>query len=136
MSFFTQENRVLKIDTPLGKDVLLLTDLNGCEGVSALFEYELVLVSPKNDIDFKQIVGKSVTISIDLANDKDRYINGIITRFAQREGGINEQTGQAFAGYSATLLPPCGCSPALLTARYFRTSPSQRSSKKFSRTME
>ncbi len=60
MSFYTQENRILKIDTPLGKDVLLLTDLNGSEGISTLFSYELTLVSPKKDIDFKEIIGKAV----------------------------------------------------------------------------
>ncbi len=48
---------------------------------------------------------KQCTISINLPNDEDRYINGIVTRFAQGEGGINEQTGQAFASYSATLSP-------------------------------
>lgn len=105
MSFFTQENRILTIDTPLGKDVLLLTDLNGCEGISALFEYELILVSSKNDIDFKQIVGQSVTVTISLPENKDRYINGIVTRFAQGEGWINEKTQQACASYSATLSP-------------------------------
>jgi hypothetical protein len=39
--FYTQENRILKIDTPLGKDVLLLTGLSGCECISDLFESSL-----------------------------------------------------------------------------------------------
>ena len=78
-----------------------------------------------------------MTISIDLANDKIVYINGIITRFAQREGGINEQTGQAFAGYSATLSPSLWLlSRAATDCEIFQNFSVQRSLKKFSRTME
>lgn len=103
--FYTQENRILTIDTPLGKDVLLLTNLSGSEGVSTLFSYELTLVSPKKDIDFKSIIGKPVTVSTNLTNGKYRYINGIVTRFSQGEGGMNETTGQALASYGATVSP-------------------------------
>jgi type VI secretion system secreted protein VgrG len=103
--FYTQENRILTIDTPLGEDVLLLTDLSGIEGISMLFSYELTLVSPNKDIDFKSIIGQPVTVSINLHNGEYRYINGIVTRFSQGEGGMNEKTGQALASYSATLSP-------------------------------
>jgi type VI secretion system secreted protein VgrG len=102
---FTQENRILKIDTPLGPDVLLLTDLSGSEGISMLFSYELTCLSFKNDIDFTAIVGKPVTVSINLPNGDDRYINGIVTRFSQGEGGVNEETGQQYAYYTAILAP-------------------------------
>ncbi len=103
--FYTQENRILKIDTPLGKNVLLLTDLGGSEGISTLFSYELTLASPQKEIDFKKIIGQSVTVSINLPNKKDRYINGIISRFSQCAGGCNQGTGQQFAVYSAILSP-------------------------------
>jgi type VI secretion system secreted protein VgrG len=103
--FFSQKNRTLKIDTPLGEDVLILEELSGQEGISTIFSYELSLISPKKDLDYKLIIGKPVTVSICLLNGNARYINGIITRFAQGESGTNEQTGHSYASYNATLSP-------------------------------
>jgi len=42
---YTQQNRLLSLDTPLGKDVLLLQDLTGHEGISRLFSYDLNLLA-------------------------------------------------------------------------------------------
>jgi len=54
---FTQENRLMTLDTPLGKDVLLLQGFMGQEGISQLFRYELELLSEHPTIAFHQIVG-------------------------------------------------------------------------------
>jgi len=37
---YTQENRPIAIDTPLGKDVLLLRGFTGHESISRLFAFE------------------------------------------------------------------------------------------------
>ena len=79
---YTQDNRFIGVDTPLGKDVLLLSGLTGSEGISRLFSFELDLLSENPSISFDQIVGQKVTIRINLADDK-RYINGYVSRFAQ-----------------------------------------------------
>jgi type VI secretion system secreted protein VgrG len=79
---YTQDNRFIGIDTPLGKDVLLLSALTGSEGISRLFNFELDLLSENSSISFDQIVGQKVTIRINLADSK-RYINGYVSRFAQ-----------------------------------------------------
>ncbi len=73
----------MALETPLGADVLLLKDLSGEEGISRLFTYELELLSEKSQINFKDIVGQSVTISIILADDTQRFINGYVSRFSQ-----------------------------------------------------
>jgi type VI secretion system secreted protein VgrG len=79
----TQENRLIAIDTPLGKDVLLLQGFTGREGISRLFSFQLDLLSTKESLDFKKIIGQNVTITIELAGGKQRYINGYVSRFAQ-----------------------------------------------------
>ena len=79
----TQEGRLISIETPLGKDALLLQGFTGREGISRLFSFHLDLLSEKESIDFKKIVGQNVTIQIALAAGATRYINGFVSRFAQ-----------------------------------------------------
>ena len=46
---YSQDHRLMAVDTPLGKDVLLLQELTGYEGISRLFSYELDLLAFDND---------------------------------------------------------------------------------------
>ena len=64
MAKFKQGNRELSIDTPLGTDVLLLTKFTGDESLSSPFQYELEMLSEKPDIDFSDILGKNVSVSL------------------------------------------------------------------------
>ncbi len=99
----TQKNRLVAIDTPLGKDALLLSAIQGNEGISTPFSFELDLLSANNSIKFKDIIGKNVTVSVVLADGKKRYFNGVISRFAQ---GPGEDGGDIrLASYSATMVP-------------------------------
>jgi type VI secretion system secreted protein VgrG len=97
---YTQENRLLKLDTPLGADVLLLQGFTGHEGISRLFSFELDLLSEKNDINFKDIVGQSVTIRVLLSDGStERYFNGMVSRFAQ------SGSGTIFTNYQMEVVP-------------------------------
>ncbi|MBL0699538.1 MAG: type VI secretion system tip protein VgrG [Desulfosarcina sp.] len=100
----TQENRLFAIDTPLGSDVLLLTDFRGDEELSNLFSFELKLFSENHNISFKDIIGKNVTVSINLADGSQRYFNGLISRFSQAG---RKQPGREiqWAYYTATMVP-------------------------------
>jgi type VI secretion system secreted protein VgrG len=80
---YTQENRLIAIDTPLGKDVLLLQGFTGREGISRLFSFHLDLASEKDSISFKNIIGQNVTIRVTEADNSPRYFNGFVSRFAQ-----------------------------------------------------
>jgi type VI secretion system secreted protein VgrG len=101
----TQENKLLSLDTPLGKDVLLLAKLQGQEGLSELFYFDIELFSEKQTVAFEDIVGKSVTIAIFLADGSKRYINGLISRFSQ-EYGMKKFGGEFQTSYfSATVVP-------------------------------
>ncbi len=79
---FTQANRRLRIETPLGPDALLLTALSGTEGLSTLFHFHADLIGRDERADFDAIVGKNVTISI-AAGGGPRHVNGIVSRFSQ-----------------------------------------------------
>src|ERR1043166_1679971 len=80
---YTQDNRFIGIETPLGKDVLLLNSFTASDAISRLFHLDVEVLSENSSISFNQIVGQKVTIRIDLADDKKRYINGSVNRFAQ-----------------------------------------------------
>src|SRR5262249_44727023 len=68
--------------TPLGAD-LLFTRMDAHEVLGRLFEYRIELASPKGDVDGNRILGKNVTLKLELPNDKKRFFNGHVTRFAQ-----------------------------------------------------
>ena len=80
---YTQANRLISIDTPLGEDILLLQGFSGHEGISRLFNFKLDLLSEEASIPFDGIVGQPVTMTIVLAEGDERYINGFVSRFAQ-----------------------------------------------------
>ena len=99
MAKITQENREIKLKTPLGDDVLLIRTMSGHEELGKLFEYQLELVSDITDADFNQLIGDTITVSLEVGVGRARYFNGHISRFAQT--GISGHT----ANYQATVVP-------------------------------
>jgi type VI secretion system secreted protein VgrG len=79
---YSQENRLISLDTPLGTDVLLLAGFSGHEAISRLFSFHLDLLTEQGPIDFNSIIGKNVTISLTQSDDTPRYFNGMVSRFA------------------------------------------------------
>jgi type VI secretion system secreted protein VgrG len=102
---WTQKDRLLSVDTPLGKDVLLLTEFKGVEGISRPFNFELAMVSENHKISFEAIVGKKATVTIRLADGGQRYFNGYIASFSQGRGGGEDAADPRFSFYRATLVP-------------------------------
>jgi type VI secretion system secreted protein VgrG len=96
---YTQANRFIAIDTPLGKDALLLQGFKGSEGISRLFNFQLNLLSENPAISFESIVGQKITIKLKLIDGSERYINGFVSRFAQ--SGSDER----FTHYQAEVVP-------------------------------
>jgi type VI secretion system secreted protein VgrG len=81
MATYTQANRVLSVTSSLGTDVLLLLGFTGTESISRLFSFQLKLASEQGAIAAKDIVGKSLTWSINRPNEAPRYFNGVVRRF-------------------------------------------------------
>ena len=98
---YSQQHRLLEIDTPLGKDVLLLQELSGREAVSRLFSYELDVLAYENaSISFQDIVGQKVAITIQLPDGTPRYISGYVSRFTQ-----GDTDDRFFTHYRAQVVP-------------------------------
>ena len=102
----TQNNRLLKIDTPLGEDFLLLSRMSINEEISKLFSCDVELLHEENedsytptDIDVSRILGKGVTISIVQRDGTSRTFSGMVNSFSRG----NRTT--RFSYYHATIVP-------------------------------
>jgi type VI secretion system secreted protein VgrG len=96
---YTQDDRVIAIETPLGKDALLLVSFAAQESVSRLFRISAQLYSENGSVDFSKIIGQRVSISLKLADGSKRYFNGFVSRFAQV--GMDKR----FTQYHAEIVP-------------------------------
>jgi type VI secretion system secreted protein VgrG len=85
LPLITQRDRLFYLETPLGEDVLITRSFTGTEAMSTLFHFHLVVGSESHDIDFNDIVGFPVTLSV-RQNDgvSRRYFNGYVSRFVQQ----------------------------------------------------
>src|SRR5438045_3348076 len=63
MATITQTGRPLAVNTPLGKDVLLLVNCNGQEAISTLFRFQLDLIAENSrEIAFDKVLGQKITV--------------------------------------------------------------------------
>ena len=100
MGINTQANRPIALTTPLGPDALLLTGFAGHEGISQLFSFEVELIAGnRTAIDFDKLMGQSATVRLELPGRKQRFFNGVISRFRQ---GRRDET---FTTYRAEIVP-------------------------------
>jgi len=77
--------RMIELTTPLG-DALLFRSLRGKEEVARLSEFELSALSLRGDIGPGDLLGKNVTITVELRDGGSRYVDLYVTRFGQ--GGM------------------------------------------------
>jgi type VI secretion system secreted protein VgrG len=78
--------RTFELTTPLGED-LLFRSMHGREELARLSAFDLSTVSTRADIGPGDLLGKNVTVKVELGDDNGyRYFNGYVTRFAQ--GGM------------------------------------------------
>ncbi|HEV2181022.1 MAG TPA: type VI secretion system tip protein VgrG [Gemmatimonadaceae bacterium] len=96
---FTHDDRLLALTTPLGKDKLLLAGFSGSEGISMPFRFDLSLMATAT-VDGTKVIGQPVTVTVADANGGDaRYINGVVSAFAQT--GMDS----TFVWYRAHVVP-------------------------------
>jgi type VI secretion system secreted protein VgrG len=96
---YTQTDRLIAINTPLGEDTLLLQGFAGEEGVSRLFSFNLDLLSENEAIAFEDIIGQQITVSVTLSDGCKRYFNGHVSQFVQ--GG----SATRFTHYQMVVVP-------------------------------
>jgi len=98
MSDFTQDGRFLSIVTPLAKDELLLTSINGIEAISSLFQFSLTVLSANIEIKPEDLIHKSVTFTIH--DDAMRVFNGFVSHFS-----FGEIKNSGLREYQLTVVP-------------------------------
>src|SRR5688572_11123788 len=88
---FTQDGRILRLSTPLGKDFFLIDSIDGNESISNLFSYEIKVrhqedseTGPPTVVDPKDILGKTVVVElVQRDGTTKRHFHGIVARFSQ-----------------------------------------------------
>ena len=78
-SDFVQAKRILRIETPLGADVLLAQKLTIREGMSELFEGRVSVRSKRPDLKPADLLGRPVDVSVELGGGERRSWNAIVT---------------------------------------------------------
>jgi type VI secretion system secreted protein VgrG len=79
--------RALGLTTPLGTDVLFLTGFTGREAISSPFHFDLDIVGPP-DVQFADVVGANMTITIGGGRTESRTFNGFVSRFSAGSRGL------------------------------------------------
>ncbi|NHF73026.1 type VI secretion system tip protein VgrG [Paracoccus sp. 12-3] len=95
---FKQAERLGRLTTAIGADVLALLRFDGTDHLNDLFEYRVEALSTRDDLDFDALVGTHATVEIE-AHDEMRPFDGIIT--SARWAGVGENGHR----YDLTLRP-------------------------------
>jgi type VI secretion system secreted protein VgrG len=80
---FIQASRILRIETPLGPDVLLPERVEIVEMISGLFELSIAVRSKRGDLAADEIVGKLVDVSVETGLGERRTWNGLVVGLSQ-----------------------------------------------------
>ncbi len=100
MGDYLQQQRKLRVTTPLGENELLLKSFSGSEGISTLFGYRLEMVAEnKTKVPFDAILGQKLTVHLQLPDESETHLNGLCVRFAQAERDAT------FTLYEAEIVP-------------------------------
>jgi type VI secretion system secreted protein VgrG len=85
----------------LDRDILLIQTLEGIEGISRLFDFQIELLAESGtEIDPVKLVGTKATIGVALLDSMEtKYINGFIAAFEQTSGD------DTFDSYQAHIVP-------------------------------
>jgi type VI secretion system secreted protein VgrG len=89
----------ITISSPLPPTDLIFESMAASSGLSMLGETQLNLLSPRPDLKPEDLLGKPVTVHVELPDGEKRHFNGYVTRF-----GIGAPRGRHY-GYQATVRP-------------------------------
>ena len=96
----TQAGRLLSIDTPLGRDVLLLERMQGQETLCDLFDFRLHVRSKRWDIAPDEVVGLPLSWTLELPGGTRRSWSGVVGAI---EAG--HAVGDGMRAYTVTAKP-------------------------------
>lgn len=85
---------ILALTTPMGKDAFALGCFEGSEAINGLFSFGLKVSTAKTANEVQTLLGKSVTVSLDVSGSK-RCFHGIINSVTD-QGGTNDGGSNQF----------------------------------------
>ena len=105
----SQDNNILRIETPLGKDVFHITKAEIQEGISMLFSIQAYVYTNGQLISANDIIGKSVSITL-LHNQNnavvEKYYNGIVTAIRSAGSRVpSTAEGEKYQDYVLEISP-------------------------------
>jgi hypothetical protein len=96
---YSQFDRPITINTPLGPDALLIVQFTGDEGLNRPYRYELDLACPLGTaLAFADLLGQEVTVRLTVGA-KQRYFSGVVRRLDETA------RDRVFTYYRAEVVP-------------------------------
>lgn len=71
MAQLRQGQVYLTVQTPLGPDTVVLSEFSAREKVSDIYEFHLVMVADRNDINLEELTGQTATVAIEIQDTRD-----------------------------------------------------------------
>lgn len=96
----SQEGRLLRIDSPLGKDALILRRLRVREAISTPFLIEAEVLSQSEDLGPADLIGKEIACTVQMQHVPSRRFHGIVRAFG-RTGAL----GRGYTVYRIEAVP-------------------------------
>ncbi|MFC3570114.1 type VI secretion system Vgr family protein [Paracoccus simplex] len=93
-----QSERLGRLTTALGPDILALLRFDGTDHLNELFDYRVEALATRNDLDFDALIGTHATVEIE-TRDGTQPFDGIVTQ--ARWAGVGENGHR----YDLTLRP-------------------------------
>lgn len=75
-------SQILELHTPLGDDVFRVRSISVTEALGSLFEYNISALSTDKSVSLDGLLGKPVTVKLELPEGDPREFSGLVTRFA------------------------------------------------------
>jgi type VI secretion system secreted protein VgrG len=93
------DKRPAKVTSPLGPEALQLKRLTGHEELGRAYYYELELLGVDGTLGLNKLLGKPMTVHLEVAPDTYRHFGGLVSRFS------HAGNDGRFALYRATVRP-------------------------------
>src|SRR5690606_3131963 len=117
----TQDENSIRIDTPLGKDALILTRFVFKEAISQLFNVKAEVYGNGREIKPDELIGKEVTITLELGGNKQRYIHSVVADVTALGARVSKDAaGADYRDYSLHLVAAAWYMQHRVNSRIFR----------------
>lgn len=119
----TQDNNIIRIDTPAGKDALYLTHFTASEAFSELFSFTASMFTIGTQISLTDLVGKPVSVTLRNAQSggSARYFHGIVSHLESlglRTADAQEK--ENYLDYQAVIVPAAAFMKKRINCRIYQ----------------